>query len=177
MLLSRKPRLRKVQQLQVEHSWGTAEKGFAFAPARLRGPLLLMFCAFLQCFPGIWVVFHFTKMKFLKFSFKMKVFISIHKKRKKKNRKEKKENFLWPMEKIIRWFACWQRAQSCGPGCEREGERFSWKTTTPPTHICVSLRLTQGPTTTAQHITLVTVPTISIQIAERAEALESYHPY
>ena len=108
--------------------------------------------------------------------FQWAFFISIHKKEKKKR---KKENFLWPMEKIIHCFAYWHKAWSFGPGCEREGRRFSWKGSTPPTHVCVSLRLTQPPTPTptARYIPLVAVPTTNIQIAWSAEALESYRPY
>lgn len=43
-------------------------------------------------------------------------------------------------------------------------------------YLCFS-EVNPGPPTTAQYMGLVTVPTISIQIAQRAEALESYHPY
>lgn len=79
------------------------------------------------------------------------------------------------MEKIIQGFAYWQKARSCGPGCEQGGERFSWTGAAPPTHVCFS-EVNLGPPT-PQYFPLVTVPTISFQIARRAEVLECYHPH
>lgn len=78
--------------------------------------------------------------------FKMKGFISIHKKKEEKKKKEGRERKL-PLTngKNNPLLCLLAKGPICGPGCEREGERFSWKAAPPPTHICVSLRLTQGP--------------------------------
>lgn len=138
VLQSGKLSLKKVKHLYRLHSRSGVGADSHSHLQDSKGPCCLRLCTFPRGDLGSWTVFHFTKMKFLLFSFKAKSFFSPFTKRIKR----KKENFLWPMEKIIQCFACWQKARSCGSGCEREGERFSWTATAPPTHICVSLRLT-----------------------------------
>ena len=171
ILQSGKLSLKKVEHLYRLHSHSGVGTGFTLTPARFKGPCCLGLCTF-QGDLGSWTVFHFTKMKFLLFSFKMKGFFSsIHKKNKKKERKLPMTNgknnptLCWLAKGPIVWARLWKRAREILMDSNHSTHSY----------LCFS-EVNLGPPA-AQNITLATVPTIGIQIAERVEALESYQPY
>lgn len=108
--------------------------------------------------------FILLKMKFRKFSFKMKGFLSIHKEKKKKREKgEKTSSDQWKNNPKLCLLAkgpvVWARLW------KTRGQFLMESSHSTHSYLCFS-EVNPGPHHCRLHITLVTVPTISVQIVE-----------